>query len=105
MDEEHAEALREDWARGRVAAAGKSWVTHLAKFDGTVLPRGREVVARSETPSDAANRMSHTLGRALRPPVTQDGIRPHLPMTPEELAERERVMLRQPITPLGPLDL
>lgn len=61
------EALREDWARGRVAAAGKSWTTHMAKFSGTVLPRPREVVARSETPSDAADRMAQTLGRALRP--------------------------------------
>lgn len=32
-------AKREDWARGRVKAAGKSWDTHLAKMDGTVLPR------------------------------------------------------------------
>lgn len=37
--------------------------------------------------------------------VVVDGIRPHLPMTPEELDERERVMLSLPITPLGPLDL
>lgn len=35
------QAQREDWARGKVAAAGKSWDTHLAKFDGTVLPRCR----------------------------------------------------------------
>jgi hypothetical protein len=61
----HTEALREDWARDRVAAAGKSWTTHLAKFDGTVL--SREVVARPETPSDGVNRMVQTLGRALRP--------------------------------------
>lgn len=33
------EAMREDWARGKVAAAGKSWETHLVKFDGTVLAR------------------------------------------------------------------
>jgi hypothetical protein len=32
-----------------------------------------------------------------------DGIRPHLPMTPEELAERERVMLSLPITPFDPV--
>lgn len=32
-------ALREDWARRRVAAAGKSWATHLAKFSGAVVPR------------------------------------------------------------------
>jgi hypothetical protein len=38
-DDVYAEAVREDWARGRVAAAGKSWATHLAKFDGTVLER------------------------------------------------------------------
>lgn len=66
VEADHAEALREDWARGRVAAAGKSWATHMVKFDGTVLPRGREVVARSETPSDTANRMAQVMGRALR---------------------------------------
>lgn len=33
------EALREAWARRTVAAAGKSWDTHLAKFSGAVLPR------------------------------------------------------------------
>jgi hypothetical protein len=33
------EAVRENWARNQVAKAGKSWSTHLAKFDGTVLPR------------------------------------------------------------------
>lgn len=37
--EAHAEALREDWARSQVAAAGESWTTHMTKFDGTVLPR------------------------------------------------------------------
>lgn len=35
----HDEAAREDWARRRVAAAGKSWATHMAKFSGAVLPR------------------------------------------------------------------
>lgn len=39
LGDAHAEALRENWARDRVAAAGKSWATHLAKFDGTVLER------------------------------------------------------------------
>jgi hypothetical protein len=34
------EAYREAWARRTVAAAGKSWSTHLAKFSGAVLPRG-----------------------------------------------------------------
>lgn len=38
-EQDHSEAVREDWARRTVAAAGKSWETHLAKFDGTVLPR------------------------------------------------------------------
>lgn len=33
------EAQREDWARRTVAAAGKDWRTHLAKFSGAVLPR------------------------------------------------------------------
>lgn len=33
------EALREDWARRTVAAAGKSWATHQAKFSGTVVRR------------------------------------------------------------------
>jgi hypothetical protein len=35
----YAEAVREAWARRTVAAAGKSWATHLAKFSGAVLPR------------------------------------------------------------------
>jgi hypothetical protein len=35
----YAEAVRENWARRTVAAAGKSWTTHLAKFSGAVLPR------------------------------------------------------------------
>lgn len=35
----YSEALRENWARSTVAAAGKSWTTHLAKFSGAVLPR------------------------------------------------------------------
>lgn len=34
-----AEAIREKWARERVTEAGQSWETHMAKFDGTVLPR------------------------------------------------------------------
>ncbi len=34
------EAHREAWARRTVAAAGKDWRTHLAKFSGAVLPRG-----------------------------------------------------------------
>lgn len=38
----YGEAQREDWARRTVAAAGKSWATHLAKFSGAVLPRQRE---------------------------------------------------------------
>lgn len=33
------EAAREGWARLQVAKAGKSWTTHMVKFDGTVLPR------------------------------------------------------------------
>ena len=47
-------------------------------------------------------------GRSERRRVDQGvvhGIRPHLPMTPDELAERERVMLSLPITPLAPLNL
>ncbi len=56
--EVYAEARREGWARDRVAAAGKSWVTHMAKFSGAVL--------RRETPSDGANRMARTLEAALR---------------------------------------
>jgi hypothetical protein len=35
-----AQALREDWARSRVAESGHSWATHMVKFDGTVVPRG-----------------------------------------------------------------
>lgn len=32
-------AYREHWAREQVAAAGESWETHMAKFDGTVVSR------------------------------------------------------------------
>lgn len=39
LDEAWSEALREDWARTRVAEAGHSWETHTAKFSGAVLPR------------------------------------------------------------------
>lgn len=39
MAELHGQAKREDWARKTVAAEGKSWTTHLAKFSGAVLPR------------------------------------------------------------------
>lgn len=35
----YSEAVREDWARNQVAAAGKSWKTYMVKFSGTVLPR------------------------------------------------------------------
>lgn len=35
----YSEAVREKWARQQVAAAGKSWRTHMAKFSGVVLPR------------------------------------------------------------------
>jgi hypothetical protein len=45
-------------------------------------------------------------GRSERQRAAQgvvNGIRPHLPMTPEELAERERVMLSLPITPFDPV--
>ena len=35
----YGEAVREAWARSTVAAAGKDWRTHLAKFSGAVLPR------------------------------------------------------------------
>lgn len=56
--EVYAEARREGWARDRVAAAGHSWETHMAKFSGAVL--------RRETPSDGANRMARTLEAALR---------------------------------------
>lgn len=35
----HGAALREDWARQRVARAGHDWATHFAKFDGTVMQR------------------------------------------------------------------
>lgn len=39
MTEVYAEAQRESWARKTVAAAGKSWKTHMAKFSGAVMPR------------------------------------------------------------------
>lgn len=38
-DEAHGEALRENWNRDRVKAAGFSYDTHFAKFDGTVTER------------------------------------------------------------------
>jgi formylmethanofuran:tetrahydromethanopterin formyltransferase len=37
----YSEAVREGWARKTVAAAGKSWATHMAKFSGAVVPRER----------------------------------------------------------------
>ena len=37
--EDEAEAYRENWARSVVASSGRSWSTHLAKFDGTVVSR------------------------------------------------------------------
>jgi hypothetical protein len=40
LEEAWGEAHREAWARRTVAAAGKSWATHHAKFSGAVLPRG-----------------------------------------------------------------
>jgi hypothetical protein len=72
------EARREAWARRTVAAAGKSWATHLAKFSGAVLPResvlpplpdpwaDQPTFDHYETPSDGANRMARLLERALR---------------------------------------
>ncbi len=39
VTEVYAEAVREYWARRRVARFGKDWRTHMAKFSGTVLPR------------------------------------------------------------------
>ena len=42
----YSEAQREDWARGQVAAAGKSWTTHQAKFSGAVLPRQKPRTSR-----------------------------------------------------------
>lgn len=39
VEEAHDEALRENWNRNQVAAAGKLWATHLTKFSGAVLPR------------------------------------------------------------------
>lgn len=39
LEADWADANRENWARQRVADAGHSWDTHLAKFSGAVLPR------------------------------------------------------------------
>lgn len=39
MTAEYDEAVRENWARGLVAASGKPWATHMAKFGGAVVPR------------------------------------------------------------------
>jgi hypothetical protein len=36
---EYDEAQREAWARRTVARAGKSWLTHTAKFTGAVVQR------------------------------------------------------------------
>lgn len=38
----HEEALRVDWQRKTVEAAGHSIESHIAKFSGTVLPRSSE---------------------------------------------------------------
>ncbi len=35
----YSEALRENWARTLVAAAGKDWATHMMKFSGAVIAR------------------------------------------------------------------
>lgn len=35
----YGSALRENWCREQVAAAGKDWATHFVKFDGTVSRR------------------------------------------------------------------
>ncbi len=35
----YSEAVRENWARTQVAAAGKDWRTHMAKFSGAVIPQ------------------------------------------------------------------
>jgi hypothetical protein len=52
-------AAREDWARTTVAAAGHSWSTHFAKFDGTVLPREDDDEDEDEC-SDCGERLSDT---------------------------------------------
>lgn len=52
----YEEALREDYARGQVAAAGGSWGTHLMKFDGTVLPR-EGVLTDGLTPNSQAGKV------------------------------------------------
>lgn len=39
LTDAYNEAVREDWARRTVAAAGKSWATHQAKFSGAVVRR------------------------------------------------------------------
>lgn len=52
------EAHREDWARRVVAASGENWQTHLAKFDGTVLPR-------EEAGLEGAWDGAHTLNRVV----------------------------------------
>lgn len=48
-------ALRENWARKTVAAAGKLWATHMAKFSGAVVRRPVEVP--DEVVLDAVHRV------------------------------------------------
>lgn len=71
----YQEALRENWARDTVAAAGKSWSTHMAKFSGTVLRRTQPTIY---------------------------GIRGHQVTTAEEDGVRRAVMLAH-VTPLAKL--
>lgn len=47
------EASREDWARRRVAAEGKDWTTHMAKFSGTVVQREQPDGPDEGSPRDA----------------------------------------------------
>ncbi len=57
-------------------------------------------------PGRSERRLGRVTGLVIHPvifPAPSYGIRPHLPMTPEELAERERVMLSLPITPFDPV--
>lgn len=48
VEADHSEALREDYQRGQVEAAGFSWDTHLMKFGGAILPREEDLTLNSQ---------------------------------------------------------
>lgn len=70
LEQVWGEAHRENWARRRVAEAGQSWETHLAKFDGTVLPRdagARRAVSRVRVAPEDQDELFRVTGPERRP--------------------------------------